>query len=404
MPIIRRIVAGFPTLVGAGMLAVCAGMLIVNMVSGLVAHARPIELSSYPVFGALAGVTERLEKRPLNLHTLFDGSFQRDYARIIGTRLPVFAFAVRLRNQVEFSMLHTSATPSIVVGAGRELVEPAYLNDYCSRNLAAFLPGAREWARRIRDMQDMVEARHQTFLYVLTPSKVAQYPEFIPAGMPCPSTPRDRAAIVPAWLALVRAAGVHVVDTTAIIAQAHGKYPFALFPVGGTHWNSVAGALAGQAIAAGLAVQRRDGIVRPLDFTWRLDDEPSGVDIDLATLMNLLWMPVQQPVPDVTTQPQKGPAGCRPLSAVIIGGSFSHAIGETFSEQPCDPKVTEYEYWHNFELTWREAEVDIVPFSAAQRDRDLRDADIVIYEENEQLLGHSKHGKALYDYLVDHKS
>ena len=389
-----------PTLLGASVMGLCAAMLIFNMAVASVLHMNGIRFWSYPLFAALKGVTEKTEKQRLTVGSFLDGAFQTAYARAIGYRVPIFEFAVRLRNQVEFSALGASAIPSIIVGAGGELIERVYVDDYCSRNLASFLPAARVWARRIRQMQDAVERQGKTFVYVVTPSKVAQYPEFLPPGMPCASAMADRLGLVPAWIALVRAAGVHVVDTTAEISKAHGRYPFPLFPVDGTHWNAVGATLAGQAVASELSGLRQDPGLSSRLFDWEYATETAAADIDLAVLMNLLWLPRQQPTPDVLLRPGPGASSCRSLKIVMVGGSFAHALGSVLSRQRCHPDVVEYEYWHTFVITWEDGDMEERPFSVADRDRDLGQADIVIYEDNEQMLGHSEHGAALYDDVM----
>ena len=399
----RRVTRGLqaiPTLLGAATLGLCGAMLIFNMAAGTVLHMNGIRFWSYPLFAALKGVTVKPEKQRLTVRSFLDGRFQADYARQVGPRVPIFEFAVRLRNQVDYSALAVSAIPAILVGAHDELIEHVYTDDYCSRSLSGFLPGARVWATRVREMQDAVERRGQTFLYVVTPSKVGQYPPFMPPGMPCPASPGDRVGLVPAWMALLRAAGVHAVDTTAAVGAAHGRYPFDLWPQNGTHWNAVGGMIAGQAVAAELSRLRADPALAPLAFQWHYTDDPSGADIDLAVLMNLLWLPAQDPTPDVDVDTAPPTIGCATLKVVMVGGSFAHAIGDALSRQRCFPDVMEYEYWHNFVLTWEDGDMEERPFDAAQRARDLGDADVILYEDNEQMLGRSEHGHALYEYLM----
>ena len=115
-------------------------MLIFNMAAGTLLHMNGIRFWSYPLFAALKGVTVKSEKQRLSMRSFLDGSFQADYARQVGPRVPIFEFAVRLRNQVEFSVLGVSAIPAIIVGANTELIEHVYTDDYCSRDVASFLP------------------------------------------------------------------------------------------------------------------------------------------------------------------------------------------------------------------------------------------------------------------------
>ncbi len=350
---------------------------------------------------ALTGVTQP-EKARLTLDGLLHGSYQAAYARLIGTRLPLYPLAVRLRNQIEYSLFGVAAVPAVIVGRGSSLIETVYAQEYCSRDIAAWRPGAARWAARIREMQDETERRGKTFLYVLTPSKVAQYPDILPPGYTCPAPVGDRTGLVPAWMEMVHAAGIHVADTTATLALAHGAYPFPLYPLGGTHWNQVGAAIAGQTVLIQLEALRPGGGIAPFQFTWGMTNHPTIADVDLARLMNLFSLSGYATVPFVTVQPSPPLQPCPKLHAVIVGGSFGHAIGEFLNASACHLSVTEYEYWRRFTLQWNGGDEVIKPVvAAASRDADVLSADVLIYEENEQILGHSDHGQALWRFLND---
>ena len=390
----RAVWPNVPIAIGAAALLACAGLLVANLLLRATRINHGIKL-----FPGLSGVVAQ-EKPAFSLANLLSGHYQSVYGRHLSPLSPLYPAAVRLRNQAAYSVFGVSATPAVVVGRGRVLLERPYIDDYCSRDLAAFMPWGRRWARVIRAMQDAVERRGQRFLYVLTPSKVAQYPGDLPPGMPCLARAADRAGLVPAWLGLVRAAGVHVADTTAAIWAAHGAYPFKLYPKGGTHWNAVGAALGTRAVQVGLDKMIGGGRFSPLGFSWTLSDHPEGVDVDLAMLMNLMWKPVHYQVPAVRLQLPDAPPGCEGWSITVVGGSFMHGIGETLSEAGCRPRVVEYEYWSAVRLAWeggRLASAGAV--DDGERAVRLRGADLVIYEENEQVLGRDRHGPALAAFL-----
>ena len=389
-----RFLRVLPAALGALLLGAGAVLLLANLVVRAATPGREIKL-----FPGLRGATHPVEQ-PLGIQAVLDGSFQRTAGQLIGSRVPLYPLAVRLRNQALYALFRETAVPSLVVGAGGQLVERAYIDEYCSRDVAAFLPGARLWAGRIREMQDAAERRGQTFLYVLTPSKPAQYPDILPPGTPCPAAPADRAGQAPAWLDTLRAAGVHVVDTVAVLSAAQGRYPFRLYPKGGAHWNQVGGMLAGQAVGAGLEGLRRDGSFPPVPFTWRMSDKLDPIDTDLADLLNLLLAGAREPMPAVTPEPPPSPPGCTPRRVVIVGGSFGNALGSYLSFQPCRPVVAGYEYWRRRHETWDGGRVTLGEVDPAQRARDLQAADVILYEENEQILGHSDHGRALHEFLL----
>ena len=77
-------------------------------------------------------------------------------------------------------------------------------------------------------------------------------------------------------------------------------------------------------------------------------------------------------------------------------------IGQVLSRLPCPATVVEYEYWTVYHIGFHRGKATPEAVDPAQRDRDLNDADVIIYEENEQLLGQSQHGPLLARWLVEH--
>jgi hypothetical protein len=265
------------------------------------------------------------------------------------------------------------------------------------------MKAAPAWAAKIRQMQDMVEARGQVFLYVLTPSKVAQYPGTLPRALPCPSSAADRAGVVPAWLGVLHRDGVHVDDTTAALRAARAQYQAPLFPRGGTHWDALGAALGAQSIEAALQAQTGDARFTPFTFSWRMSDQPEKTDVDLTFLMNLIWPPVHFQVPLVTLHESPEAADCRPLRIVIVAGSFMEHVGPALSQLPCGAHVVEYFYWSMHCDLWTGGHAALLPVDAGLRDAELRHADVVIYEENEAILGHSLHGPLFFQWLLSQK-
>lgn len=382
----------WPTLFAAAVLALSSALLMANFVVHAISHKHRIVILPQHLDGVTAST-----KPVFSLRAVLSGEYQTLFARDVGTHLPLYAGAVRLRNQIDYSLFDVAGTWFLTIGRHKQLIENAYIDEYCSRDVSQFLVGADAWAKKLRQMQDDTERRGKTFLYVLTPSKVAQYPEYLPKGYPCPSSEADRTTLVPTWLKILRHNGVHVADTIGVVSAAHGVYPFALWPRGGTHWNAVGSALATRAVGEGLQALRHDGVFAPFTFTWRMVSRPQPPDNDLALLMNLIWPVDDYAVPAVSIA--WGPASCRKLNVTVVGGSFMIALAELMGQGPCHPHFVEYEYWQIDRLIWPGGKITKLPVDDAERARDVMDADVLIYEENEQVLGHSQHGPALYNFL-----
>ncbi len=387
----RRLARAVP--LGLGALVVAAGslLLIANLVL-MGAGFGPMKLAP-----RLDGVTKP-ETIPWSEAAILHGQTQSAIAHTIGAAMPLYQNAVRLRNQVLYSLLGVSPVASVLVGRDHELLELPYVEDWCSRSVAAWRPGAVAWAADIRRMQDIVEAHGHSFLYLLTPSKVAQNPSFVPRDYTCPAKPADQGGLVPEWVAMLRRAGVHVADTPAALAAARPAYPFALYPPGGTHWNAVGEAVGMEQVMAQLDRLRPDQGYAPFRFTWHMD-QPREQDVDLARLVNLFTRPWAVPVPAVTVTAAPPPAQCQPQSVVVVGGSFGHVVPTLQAAMACHPSVTEYEYWHITEVTFAEDKLRFHSVNPAQRDAAVLGADVLIYEENEELLRNPETGRALLALL-----
>jgi alginate O-acetyltransferase complex protein AlgJ len=380
-----------PLALGIAAILIPAVLLLADEIAASVPPHHHIKITP-----GLVGVTIPVQPVP-NLPNILSGQWQGDFAKVIGTRTPLYPFAVRLKDQVLYSVFGMSGIPAIVVGRGRTLAEREYLTEYCNRDLAAFRPLAEAWAPKLRQMQDAFERRGVRFFYVITPSKVAQYPELIPPGFPCPSTEADRTGLVPLWRQVLDGAGVHYADTTVPLEAAHGQYPFLLYPRGGTHWNTVGAAIATRTIASALD----DPMLPPPDFTWTMAARPIWPDDDLASLMNLLAADRNYAVPAVTLSAHVPAGGCRSQFVAIVGGSFMNRPAEDLAAGPCKPRVEEWQYWTVFDINWPGGGTDgKTSVDPASRDRKMMQADTVIYEENEQVVARSDHGPKFYAFLA----
>ena len=392
-----RFLRALPLGLGALAWAVGAGLLLLNLL--LPALGR----GTMKLAPALIGVTNP-EKPRASWATVLDGDYQASYARLLGTRMPLYPTAVRLRNQLQYSLFGVTTIQLLMVGRGPSLFETPYSEEYCTRSIAGWHATAEAWAAQIREMQDIEERRGKVFLYVLTPSKVAQYPQIMPAGYTCPATEADRAGFTPAWVQTLRSAGVHVVDTTAVMFAAHGAYPFQMYPASGAHWNAVGAALSEQAVMAELNRLDPKGGFAPFTFTWHMIRHATGVDNDLANLLNLIRPFPAAPAPAVEVQPAPAPTPCPDTHVVIVGGSFSHAMLEYLARATCNPPATEYEYWRAYTLSWGPYGMDLRPgVNEAARDAAILAADVLVYEENEQVLPNPMHGHALWEFLHNHR-
>ena len=337
----------------------------------------------------------------LSLDAVLTGTYQRWVSRSIGQLSPMFKLAVGWKGQIYYSLLgrvpETGAAgpDSVIVGRDQQLFEMTYLKEYCGRDLAALQTASEDWAARIRRMQDFFDARGKVFLYIITPSKVAQEPQIIPDSYACPGNAKDRAEKLDLYDKVLTRHGVRFVDTASDLTAAREAYGVSMFPRGGTHWNSLGSALGTQKVIAAVNAQRPVPLLATLNFTWRITYNPQGSDRDLLDIINLPHPDTHYPVPELTYQSSPGPNGCHTTSITEVGGSFLRLLNSTLEKLACPPDITDWFYWDHNHIRYAGGRLYDLPLDADARRASLLDADVILLEENDAGAPNSMQGELM---------
>lgn len=381
-----------PALLGAGLLAYCWAFLAWNAAAGSLDPALRLKLR-FP-FGFV-------EQAPpaLSWSTLLDGSYQKLTANRIGTFSPIYEKAVRWKNQIYYSLFGISGEPTILIGPGHQLLETNYVHEYCTRDAAALAARVDQDAQRIRTLQDVIEARGQVFVYLLTPAKPGVYPDTIPPAYPCRASLADREAKLPLWRAALHRAGIHVADAAAAVYAARESAPMRLFPQGGTHWNRLGAAIGAQTLVVAINAQRK--LMTPFTFSVTEAMTPDVNDRDLYTILNLMQRDIRYPVPVLGYQRAEPAGACPPPARITeVTGSFGFEVNYALMEAPCPPKISMWFYWESKHFTFPPRPGDTLAVNPAERTEDLRAAQVIVLEENEMLLPGTPHAQLLMEALL----
>jgi hypothetical protein len=340
----------------------------------------------------LRGVTISLPSVKFSLQTFDDGSWQKSAATSVSEAYPLRPLLIRLNNQIRYKLFGAYAAPGVINGENGQLVEQGYLTEYCGRNLATFEQNAREWIPKLKEIQDFYESRGHLFIYLTTPSKVAHLPEYFVHRVSCASTERDRNEMLPTYDRLLTEAGIHFVDVARLTHQLKGKYEIELFPVGGVHWNAIAVANAANTLLEEINREEKKTVAPKLSWTYEIKSEAKGSDRDLADLINVLRPNVRYSTAKVTFD-QSRVCGDYPVSSMriaLIGGSFIHELARTLINAGCLSRLETYDYLYKSLSAgndYKAMKYDLSPGDIFP----LRNADIVILEENEAALPASSH-------------
>jgi len=349
--------------------------------------------SSQPLNGVAA-----TQAAPWTLGAFLAGETQRAVSINLGRASPVFPISVRAKNQTMYSLFGVSGASNIAIGRDGQLFGWEYIDEFCARGGAS--PDSADldrWADGVATIAAAANARGKGFVYLISPSKAAHFPQYLPLGLNCPALARMSAA--QAKLAPFRAAleqrGAPYLDSARLLHAEQANYPIDLFPRGGTHWN-----LLGAALALRDATRILDlDPLRRFDFDWREHDLAKGTDRDLLDLLNLYWPDDRYPTAAVEGR-GKSEACARAPHILMVGDSFMRQLIVVSAQTPCPPTI---DYWFYMRddhggftlarfvtLPGEIGNGARLPADLAELPQSFMQADAVVLEENEHNIGQTK--------------
>jgi hypothetical protein len=381
-------------------LAIVIGILVLGLVLGVPMMTSPSFRLRIAALDAppLAGMRANWFYPGQSLSSLMDGSFQKSSEFLLEDLFPFRAAIVRTTNQVYYSLFARSYMyrNEVVIGRRQYLYETVYLQHYCNTQREKHTQEEFDrWAKTIESLGDFFTKRGQSFLFVLTPSKAAYYPEYLPQWAGCSGQP-PRPEYFLATAALPRT-HVPYVDLSKLVLDAKGKYPLQLFNRGGTHWNMLGVALSAQEMAAKISAQ---GMVKlpQVRFSYVVDNHPNGIDTDLLDVLNL-WTPNRN-YPTARVSFERAPEGLRHAPRIaIVGGSFMGQMSQALHDTNMFESVDYYFYLMMEHVSFPPLPHPQPSPYTAEYYRELLAADIVILEENEGNL-QSPHLRVLEEALA----
>jgi alginate O-acetyltransferase complex protein AlgJ len=351
-------------------------------------YAPKLRISIGP---GLRGVTA---KEPLDwsVQAIADGRLQKGIAQAVTDAFPARPILIRLSNSFRKRLFGLYGAPGVVAGEEGHLIEQGYLHEYCRRDVAELRAKAAEWLPRLKELQDFYSANGRQLIYFTTPSKAAHLPEKFMGYVTCKSKDHDRREYLPTYHQMLLAAGIRMVDAATLTHSLKGRYEVDLFPIGGVHWNQLGVAHAADALLAEINRAAGREIAPRLSWTYEITDRPGGTDTDLIDVVNVLFARPRYPVPKLTFQSIKScsewPASR--LKIALIGGSFVHDVARMLIAHGCLQGLYSYNYLVG-DVRGGQHYQHVREQTSATEIRLLRDADIVILEENEAGLPGMKH-------------
>jgi alginate O-acetyltransferase complex protein AlgJ len=351
--------------------------------------------SSQPLDGVA-----RPEPAPWTLEAFLAGKTQRAVSVNLGRTSPVFPISVRAKNQLLYSLFGVSGAANVEIGRDGQLFATGYIEEYCRRGAEPDMAQINGWADEVAEISERARKLGKGFLYLVSPSKAAHAPQYMPSGRRCPALADARAQekLEPYDEALAQRATPYL-DAARLLRAARADYPIDLFPRGGIHWNLLGAALTLREATRIYAAQPQGSPIGEFDFSWREDDEAKGADRDLLDLLNLFWP--DDHYPTAAIRRASAPIACaRVPRLALVGDSFLRELIIVASQAPCPPTI---DYW--FYMRDDGGEIILSRFRTAPGEigngerlsadlsllpQSIAEADAILLEENESSLALSK--------------
>jgi alginate O-acetyltransferase complex protein AlgJ len=383
-----------PLALAAVFVAACSLVAVWNLTVAA-AFPRLVIRNWNPLFGVMEDTPA-----PLSVASFVRGEGQINFSRRLGATLPVYAPAVRLRNQIEYSVFGLPNAPSVVFGRDKRLYERAYIVEYCGRSGGANARALADWADKIRDIQDYALSHGKAFVYLITPSKAAVYPEYLPDNVVCPALLRGSTTKLPPYRDALDTRRVHYVDGATLMAAERGRHPIELFARGGTHWNELGASLAATQLVSLAKTEAQDLNLDGIETAWAESRSPQGTDRDLVDMLNLYWFDTDYRVPKIAYGSADAQQACRPAKIMEVGGSFLEQINVALRGSRCPPEISYWFYWNFAHVFYEGDRRRSEPARDDNHLTDLTSSDVILLEENESILGLTDHLNALHSLVV----
>ena len=233
-----------------------------------------------PLFGSIVPTA----KDSLTLEAWFDGTYQENRNKYINEQFGFRNTAVRLHNQIAFSLFRKAKANGVIIGKEDYLYEIKYINAF---------RGAEEVNQSeldsnlfmLKAIQSKLKEKGVELIVIINPGKASFYPEFIPDEFPIVSN----RSYYSEYQKGLQSQGIQHIDFGKWFREMKGKTPAPLFPKTGIHWSQYGATLAADSLVNYcMKLFGKD----MNEFGWNKNDLPlsttmESVDDDIGLGMNL---------------------------------------------------------------------------------------------------------------------
>lgn len=345
----------------------------------------------------------------ITYETVHTGEYQSDLAAWIGDAFCGHNVLLKSYNQLKYSVLKEASGDCMV---GKE----GYL--YSKSQTAAWAAGSHsnnirvveyeEYAKQIKSLQDLLEKRGKSFLFLLNPVKAEVCADHLPAKylFLADQYADTEESIVPMLERALDKYGVNYFDTTDFLRSMNEGGKIQVFHNTGHHWtlDAVVAALNECFQSCKIALGNID---IPEIRIQGNRDETFEVDLDIYDLQNLFWgiRDKEYHTPNITYDHMSQ------NNVFLFGTSFGYEIERVLHQSGSNRafnRIVSYRYFTNKHIL-DESGMRELPFTSEQDIselgimEDIKESNFVILEQN-NIFGVADTHKRWVEYVVKNMS
>lgn len=372
--------------------------LLTIMLKGLFPKIFEITIVKKITDPQMAGVTFEERNSDFTPGAWLNRDFQNKFEKWFDYNNGARRIFIKINNQINYSLFNKTYIPSIVIGKENVLYEKNYIDEYYNTTSPRPKEEIEQLAKKIAKVQTLLKQRGIQFIVLITPSKAYTYPQYIPDYF---ASPPKLIHDYETGISLFDKLGINYVDGQRITLEKQNGVKYPLFCKGGTHWNYLGAYFTVEQVIKKIEVLSNRQIPNIVLQNVEIDNNPTGSDRDLASLLNTLFVPDKYVTPHPVMKPETHSSDNRG-NGVVVGGSFNWIpIEILFNNQVF--KSIDFYYYYSSLFTYPKNELREKSFNLNKIDwdTDMLKKDTIILEINESTFG-SEHVRNFLDDALKH--
>jgi len=343
----------------------------------------------------LQGEQNEVVAPQMEIKKVFYGEWQNEYENYVNNNIKIRNVLIPIRNQIMYSLFHTSPNSNIVLGKNNSIYEEKYVAVETQLYTTMREENIVSLVEKLQIIKEQLEKKGKYLFVYITPSKANIYPEDMPEKYVKFAPQERKVCNYKMFINQLDTTDIAYYDSVPTVVEMKKMGDYDVFPKTGTHWSGLTGALCGIELADSMEEQL--GINLPeMSISYEMVDTPPASEDDIFSTLNLISQPDAQYEKAIYTVEDDDKDD---ITVLVRGGSF---LGMSFN----GPLIYNNYFSHSYYLEnviFRDSEESAATTFNEYVDLDIKemvnDSDIIVLEVNQNCIDMMSFG--FIDFLLE---